>query len=104
MDNKQFNLSNAWMRWFLIVVCSIFSFTMYAEEKPIPLAKTALNIDEEAAAKLGLTFETVEIEIAGLKKNYAFLWIADFHLIAEDFSEAEEKSLDIIKKRFDKSF
>ncbi|MBR4673379.1 MAG: metallophosphoesterase [Victivallales bacterium] len=92
------------MRWFLIIVCSIFSFTMYAENKPIQLAKTALNIDEETATKLGLTFETVEIEIEGLKKDYAFLWMADYHLIAEDLSEMEEKNIDIAKKRIDKNF
>ncbi len=99
MDNKHFNRFKAWMRWFLIIVCSIISFTMYAEEKPIPQTKSALNIDEATAAKLGIVFETVEIEVEGLKKDYAFLWMADFHLIADDISEVEEKSVNVIQKR-----
>ena len=74
------------------------------KDKPMELKKTALNIDEATAAKLGLTFETIEIPIVGLKKDYAFLWIADLHVIANDLSEVEEKSMNIVKSRIDKTF
>ena len=74
------------------------------KDKPMELKKTALNIDEATATKLGLTFETIEIPIVGLKKDYAFLWIADLHVIANDLSEVEEKSMNIVKSRIDKTF
>ena len=74
------------------------------KDKPMELTKTALNIDEATATKLGLTFETIEIELDGLKKDYAFLWIADLHVIANDLSEVEEKSMNIVKSRIDKTF
>ncbi|MBP5638172.1 MAG: metallophosphoesterase [Victivallales bacterium] len=98
-DKAHFNLFGL----ALLLVCFLFSMLLVAEEKaqqqPIPLAKTALKIDEGTATKLGLTFETVEIEVEGLKKNYAFLWIADYHIIAEDLSEVEEKSVNVVKNR-----
>ena len=74
------------------------------KDKPMELTRSALNIDEETAKRLGLTFETIEIKIDGLKKDYAFLWIADLHVIANDLSEVEEKSMNIVKSRIDKTF
>ena len=65
------------------------------------MKKTVLNIDEATATKLGLTFETIEIQIEGLKKDYAFLWIADLHVIGDDLSEVEEKSKDAIHHRIE---
>ena len=98
-DNRHFNLSLL----ALLLVCTFLSTVLFAEETAqqpsIPLAKTALKIDEATATKLGLTFETIEIEVEGLKKDYAFLWIADYHVIAEDFSEVEEKSINVVKSR-----
>ncbi len=96
-----------------IVACCLIACGMFFEkaqgaenkkDKPMELKKTALNIDEATATKLGLTFETIEIQLDGLKKDYAFLWIADLHVIAEDLSEVEEKSMNIVKSRIDKTF
>ena len=86
-----------------LVACGLFLGKAQGAEppkdNPVELKKTALNIDETTAAKLGLTFETVEIQIEGLKKDYAFLWIADLHVIANDLSEVEEKNINVIKNR-----
>ena len=68
------------------------------QDKPMELTRSALNIDEETAKKLGMTFETIEIKVDGLKKDYAFLWVADLHVIAEDLSEVEEKSMNIVAR------
>ncbi len=83
-------------------MCGLLSSLFAADntlQQPIRQEKTALNIDEATATKLGIVFETVDIEIEGLKKDYNFLWIADFHLIADDISEVEEKSVSVIQKR-----
>ena len=89
-------------------MCSLLCSTLYAAEntlqQPLPQTKSALNINEETATRLGLTFETVEIAIEGLKKDYNFLWIADFHLIADDRSEVDEKNVSVIMQRLEKGF
>ena len=91
-----------------LIACGLFAGKLQGAEnkqdKPMELTRSALNIDEETAKKLGLTFETIEIKVDGLKKDYAFLWVADLHVIAEDLSEVEEKSMNIVKSRIDKTF
>lgn len=89
----------------LCIGCLLFAFLCLAENPPQPTkSKTALKIDEATAEKLGLSFETIEIGVEGLKKDYAFLWIADFHFVSDDYSEVEEKGLPAVRKRFEERF
>ncbi|MCQ2396194.1 MAG: metallophosphoesterase [Lentisphaeria bacterium] len=80
------------------------------EEKQESILETApeiqgkLHIDASDIAELGLTFEPVEMKVKGLKRDYNFLMICDLHVIAEDMSEAEEKSVHIIKDRMENVF
>lgn len=87
--------------------------TTNATEIAIPVAEptaestktsTKVEFDDADIAELGLTFEPVEMKIKGLKRDYAFLMICDLHVIAEDISEAEEKSVHILKDRREKVF
>ena len=63
-----------------------------------------LKFDDADIEELGLTFEPVEMKVKGLKRDYNFLMICDLHVIAEDISEAEEKSVHIIKDRMTNVF
>ncbi|MCR4574378.1 MAG: metallophosphoesterase [Lentisphaeria bacterium] len=100
-------------RLWTLAACSLIACGIFLEKsqgaenqqgKQMELKRTALNIDEETAKRLGMTFETVEIKVKGLKKDYAFLWVADLHVIADDLSEVEEKSMNVVKSRIDKTF
>ena len=72
--------------------------------QPNELSRSALNITEASAERLGLTFEPAEIEIEGLTRDYAFLWVADLHVIGDDLCEVEEANLDLIASRRDRGF
>ena len=101
MANAFFKFHASWKNWTLLIMCGLLSSLFAADntlQQPIRQEKTALNIDEATATKLGIVFETVDIEIEGLKKDYNFLWIADFHLIADDISDVEEKNVSVIQK------
>ena len=60
--------------------------------------------DAQLAARYGVNFEHVKIEIQGLKRPYTFIWISDLHVIADDLSEVAEKSRAAMTYRRDKRF
>ncbi len=93
----------------LLLACGLLASMAWGTEKILPgkpneLTRSALKINEAMAEKLGLTFETAEIEIDGLTRDYHFLWIADLHVIGEDLGEVAEKNLAIVRSRINDTF
>lgn len=91
---------------FLMSLCltCLSGWDGMAMEKDSAVSESSPIFNDEDAKRLGLTFENVELEVAGLKRDYVFLWIADLHVIAEDISEVAPADLETVLARREKAF
>ena len=91
------------MKKYIFTVLGLFllSLNCYAIEEPVPCK---IKIPENIQKEYGFEYENVNLNVPGLKRNYSFIWISDLHVMADDVSEIEPKSMQAMTYRRDKRF
>ena len=80
------------MKKYIFTVLGLFllSLNCYSIEEPVPCK---IKIPENIQKEYGFEYENVNLNVPGLKRNYSFIWISDLHVMADDVSEIEPKSM-----------